>query len=76
MRRIGAELCCELLFRIAVAPAQEIDDVERLDFAEQLCSGVGLGAPQRFLEQGEGFEAGGDLLGTVDDFTDADDAAS
>ena len=36
MRRFGAEPSGKLLFRIAVAPAQEIDDVERADIAESL----------------------------------------
>ena len=37
MRRLDAEPIGKQLFRIAVAPAQEIDDVERADIAEQFC---------------------------------------
>ncbi|GCC46512.1 hypothetical protein chiPu_0030355, partial [Chiloscyllium punctatum] len=73
MRRRNAEPLCQLLLRIAVAPAQEVDDVERLQVGEQFCAAVGLGALQRFLEQGEGLEAGRDILRTVDDLADADD---
>ena len=49
MRRLDAEPLRELLFRIAIAPAQEIDDVERLDLAEQLAAAVLFGALQRLL---------------------------
>ena len=73
MRRFGAEPSGKLLFRIAVAPAQEIDDVERADIAEQFAAAVGLRALQRLLEQGERLEAGSDVLRPVDDFADADD---
>ena len=73
MRRLDAEAVGELLLRIAVAPAQEIDDIERADIAEQFCTGVRLRALQGFLEQGERFEASGDFLGAIDDFADADD---
>ena len=73
MRGAGADPCRQQLLRIAVAPAQEIDNVERLDLVKQLCAGIGLGALQRLLQQGEGFEARGDLLRPVDDFADADD---
>src|SRR5207244_5616722 len=54
MRRLDAEAIGELLFGIAVAPAQEIDDIERTDIAEQFCTGVRLRALQGLLEQGEG----------------------
>src|SRR5664280_1994992 len=37
---LDAETVGELLFRIAVAPAQEIDDVERLDFPKQFAAAV------------------------------------
>ena len=63
----------ELLLRIAIAPAQEIDDVERAELAEQFCPAVRLRAPHGLFEQRERFEAGGDVLGPVDDFADADD---
>ena len=73
MRRIGAEPCRELLLGIAIAPAQKIDDVERTEFAEQFCPAVGLRAPHGFLEQRHRLEAGGDVLGPIGDFADADD---
>ena len=73
MRRFGAEPSGKLLFRIAVAPAQEIDDVERADIAEQFAAAVGLGALQRLLEQGERLEASSDVFRAIDDFADADD---
>ena len=73
MRRIGAEPRRKLLLGIAVAPAQEIDDVERAELAEQFCSAVRLRAPHRFFEQRQRFEAGSDVLWPVGDFADADD---
>ena len=73
MRRIGAEPRRKLLLGIAVAPAQEIDDVERAEFAEQFCPAVGFRAPHGFFEQRHRLEAGGDVLGPVGDFADADD---
>ena len=73
MRGLGADPRRQLLLRIAIAPAQEVDDVERLDLAEQLCAGIGLGALQRLLEQSERLEPGGDVLWAVDDLADADD---
>src|SRR3979411_2757679 len=73
VRWFDAETVGELNFRIAVAPAQEIHNVERLDFAKQLAAAVLFGALQRLLEQGEGFETFGNLFRTIDDFTDADD---
>src|SRR5262245_2815726 len=42
MRRTGAEPRRELLLGIAVAPTQEIDDVERAELAEQFGPAVGL----------------------------------
>ncbi len=73
MRRLDAEAIGKKLFRIAVAPAQEVDDVERADIAEQLSARVSLRTLERFFKQGEGLKPGGDILGTVDDFADADD---
>ena len=73
MRRLRTDPRCELFLRVVVAPAQEIDDVERADLAEQLCAGVGLRAFQGVFEQSERLEAGSDVLGTIDDFADADD---
>src|ERR1700737_4479043 len=73
VRRLDAETVGELNFRIAVAPAQEIDDVERLDFAKQLAAAVLFGALERFDEQGEGLEGRGKSLWVIDDFADADD---
>src|ERR1700730_2935616 len=63
----------ELPFGIAVAPAEEIDDVERVDFAKQFAAAVLLGALERFDQEGERFEALGNLFWTIDDFADADD---
>src|SRR5882724_5321672 len=68
-----AEAAGEQLFRIAVAPAQEIDDVERADVAEQFAAAVRFGAPQRGFQQREGLEAISDLFRTIGDFADADD---
>src|SRR5258708_28511866 len=73
MLRRDAETAGELDFRIAIAPAQETDDVERFDFAQQFAAAVRFRALERLFEQGEGLEALGDLLQTVDDFADADD---
>ena len=73
MRRIGAEPRRELLFWNAVAPAQEIDDVERAQLAEQLCPAVRLRAPDGLFEQRHRLQACGDVLGPVGDFADADD---
>src|SRR6266702_5357442 len=68
-----AEAASEQLFRIAVAPAQEIDDVERLDVAEQVAAAVRFGALQRGFQQRERLEAIGDFFRTIGDFADADD---
>ncbi len=68
-----AETLGERNFRIAVAPAQEIDDVERGDLAQQLGAAVRFGTPQRLFQQDEGLEAFGDVPGAVHDFSDADD---
>jgi hypothetical protein len=38
MRGPGAQPVGEQFFRIAVAPAQEIDDIERPDLAEQFAA--------------------------------------
>src|SRR4029077_7068383 len=73
MRRVCADARRQLLLGVAIAPAQEIDDVERADLAKQFGAWVRLGALQRLFQQGEGLEAGRDLLWTVDDFADADD---
>src|SRR5438445_11196419 len=40
MRGLDAEPLRQQLFRIAIAPAQKVDDVERLRLAQQLCPGV------------------------------------
>ena len=73
MRRVGAEPGRKLLLGIAVAPAQEIDDVERAEFAEQSCATVGFRTTHRLFEQRQRFEPGGDVLGPVGDLADADD---
>ena len=70
---LDAETAAELDFRIAVAPAQETDDVERFDFAQQFAAAVRFGALERLFEQGEGLETFGNLFRTIDDFADADD---
>jgi hypothetical protein len=70
---LDAETVGELNFRIAVAPAQEIDDVERFDLAKQFAAAVLFGAPERLNQQGEGLEAFGDFFRAIDDFSDADD---
>ena len=73
MLRLDAETLRERNFRIAVAPAQEIDDVERADLAQEFCAAVGFRAPERLFQQDERFEAFGDFLRAIDDFSDADD---
>ncbi len=73
MLRLDAETVGELLLRIAVTPAQEIDDIERLDFAEQFAAAVLLGTLQRLFQQDERLEAFGNLLRTIDDFANTDD---
>ena len=74
MRRLDAEPLRELLLRIAIAPAQEIDDVERADLAEQLCRRCPLRrACSACSSRVERLEAVGDLLRPIDDFADADD---
>src|ERR1044072_981576 len=45
MRRIGAEPRRKLLLGIAVAPAQEVDDVERAEFAEEFPPAANFRAP-------------------------------
>src|ERR1700758_3526214 len=50
MRGCNAEAPGEELLRIAIAQAQEIAAVKGADLAEQFRAGVGLGAPERFLE--------------------------
>jgi hypothetical protein len=72
MFRLDAETLGELLFRIAIAPAQKIDDVERLNLAQQFAARILLGALERLFEQGERLEAVTDFLRAVDDFADAD----
>jgi len=71
--RVDGKTRGELLLRIAIAPAQEIDDVERLDFAEQPGARVRFRALQGFDQQRERLEAFGNFLRPIDDFTDADD---
>src|SRR5437879_9091126 len=73
MRRRDAEALRQQFFRIAIAPAQETDDVERLHLAEQLCAGILFGPAQRLFQQIERLEAVGDLFRMVDDLADADD---
>ena len=70
--RLDAETARELNFRIAVAPAQEIDDVKRLDFAKQFGARVLLGALQRLFQQGERLKAFGNFFGAIDNLPDAD----
>src|SRR3984893_9429841 len=71
VRGLDAEALGEQFFRIAIAPAQEIDDIERADLAEQFAAGVFLRAPDRLLQPRERFESGGDFLRAVDDLADA-----
>jgi hypothetical protein len=73
MRRARADPRRQQLLRIAIAPADKTDHIERLNLAEQFCAGVGLRAPQRLFEERERFEARSNLLRPVDDFTHADD---
>ena len=73
MRRADAKPRREQFFGVAVAPAQEVDDVQRAEFTDQLGATVGFRAPHRLFEQRERFEAGGNIRRPVDDFADADD---
>src|SRR5438270_13997329 len=73
VRRLDPEPSCKLLLGIAIAPAQEIDDVERADLAEQFGSRVMFRALERLLQQRQRLEPIGDFLGPVDDLADADD---
>ena len=73
VRRLDPEPSCKLLLGIAIAPAQEINDVERADLAEQFGPGIFLRTLERCLQQRERLEACGDFLGPVDDLADADD---
>src|SRR5260370_853410 len=67
MRWRGTDPRRELPFRIPVAPAQEIDDVERADLAEQLGAGVSLRALQGSSRQGARPAAGGEVRGPAAD---------
>jgi hypothetical protein len=58
--------------RIAVAPAQEVDEVERLDLTEQLAAAVLFGALERLLEQRERLEPRFQIRRTIGDFADPD----
>src|SRR5258705_4418813 len=73
MLGLDAETGGELNFRIAVAPAQEIDDVERFDVDQQFAAAVRFRALERSDQKSEGLKAFGNLLRTIDDFADADD---
>jgi hypothetical protein len=59
MRRRGAEPLGKLFLGITVAPAQEVDDIERAEFAEQLCPAIGFRAPHRMFEQRQRLPPGG-----------------
>ena len=57
MLRLDAELLRQPDFRIAVAPAQKVDDVQRLDLAQELAAAILFGALERLFKQGEGLES-------------------
>src|SRR6202166_1767572 len=69
---LDAETVRELDFRVAVAPTEKVDDVERADLAKQLAACVFFRAPESLLEKRERLEARGDFLRAIDDFADAD----
>src|SRR5258708_2495748 len=71
--RSDAEAGAALSGRIAVAPAQEIDDVEGLDLAQQFRAAILLGPRQRLDHQCQRFKAGGEIDRMIGDFADADD---
>ena len=73
MRRIGTEPRGKLLLGIVVAPAQEIDDVERAELAKQFHPAIRLRTPHGLFEQRQRLEAIGDVLWPVGDLADADD---
>jgi hypothetical protein len=73
MRWRDAESCREQLLRVAIAPAQKIHNVERVDFTEQRRVGVLGRASHRRLEQRQRFEACGQFRRMIGDFADADD---
>ena len=73
VRGLDAEAIGELAFGIPIAPAQEIDDVERADLAKQFGSAIRFGALERLFEQGKRLEAVLDVRWTIDDLADADD---
>jgi len=58
MPGLDAETVRELDLRIAVAPAQEVDNVERLDLAQQLAAAVRFGALERFFQQSQRLKSG------------------
>src|SRR5581483_11177311 len=72
MRRRNAEPIGQQLLRIAIAPAQEVDDGERAELVQQFRTGVLLGALHGVFEQRERLEAVRNFLRAVDDLADAD----
>src|SRR5260370_28445105 len=62
VRRLEAEALCKLPLGITIAPAQEIDDVERADLAEQFGPSVLLRTLERCFQQREPLEACGSFL--------------
>ncbi len=73
VRRPDAETLGKLPGRVLIAPAQEVDDVERFNLTKQLAAAVRFRALQRLFQQCERLEAGSDFRRPIDDFADADD---
>src|SRR4051812_46003499 len=73
MRRADAEPLREKLLRITIAPAQEVDDVERTGVLDQLGAGIMFCTADRLFEQRQRLEAVADVLRAIDDLADADD---
>src|SRR5882724_4359163 len=73
VRGSNAETIGKLPGGVLITPAQEIDDVERLNLAQQFSTRVLLGARERLFEQRERFQTFGNLLRAIRDFADADD---
>ncbi len=71
--RLDAEPVGKLPRRILIAPAQEVDDVERADLVQEFAAAVLLGPRQRLLEQRERLKTILDVFRAIDDLADADD---
>src|SRR3954470_20633152 len=71
MRRADAEPLREKLLRITIAPAQEVDDVERAGVLDQLGAGIMFCTADRLVEQRQRLPTGADGLGAIAGLSDA-----